>query len=92
MIHPIAKVCEEIAPMLIDKNRQYGNAVDRTARILAILYPNGIQTADFVNALTVTRVCDKLCRIANRAPDEDPWTDIAGYAILKIASRNGTAA
>jgi hypothetical protein len=35
--------------------------------------------------LTVVRILDKLFRIANSkdAFNEDPWFDIAGYAILK---------
>ncbi len=73
----IGKLCDV-------KQEAYGNSYGKAGDILAILYPNGIPAKDFKNALAITRVIDKLFRIATR-PDafgEDPWADIAGYALL----------
>jgi hypothetical protein len=40
--------------------------------------------------LAVTRIIDKLFRIATdeKAFSEDPWADIAGYAILMVGQEN----
>jgi hypothetical protein len=66
------------------KNREYGNSVERSAEILAILYPAGIEKQNYRDLLLVVRVIDKLSRIATSkdAFGESPWIDIAGYGIL----------
>jgi hypothetical protein len=48
------------------------------------LYPYGIKPEQYVDALGILRVIDKLFRIATKkdAFDESPWRDIAGYGIL----------
>ena len=70
-----------------EKNAAYGDSFKRTGEIMRILYPTGIQPSQFDDALAVTRVMDKLFRIATRkdAFGENPWADIAGYAILSVA-------
>jgi len=70
-----------ITNLVREKNSGYGNAANKTADILKILYPNGISTKDYHDALLLLRVLDKICRIAN-GQLEDSWRDIAGYGIL----------
>ena len=54
---------------------------------MRILYPEGIAPDQMDDALAVTRILDKLFRIANHkdAFGESPYLDIAGYALLGAA-------
>jgi hypothetical protein len=53
------------------------------------LVPNGVKAKDYTNLLAITRVIDKLFRIATKedAFEENPWKDIAGYALLAMRNR-----
>ncbi len=70
---------------LVDKKQKaYGRSFDHAAQHLAIRYPNGIRVDQYDNVLAMVRIDDKLSRIATskNAFGEDPWQDIAGYALL----------
>ena len=70
---------------LVDrKQRAYGDSMGKAPHILRVLYPDGITVEQYEDVLAVTRVLDKLSRIATdkNAMDENPWQDIAGYGIL----------
>lgn len=70
---------------LVDKKQKaYGRSFDHSGAILAILYPYGIQLAQYPDLLGMVRIIDKLFRIATdkQALGESPWLDIAGYALL----------
>lgn len=84
------KIAQNIANLLNTKNQQYGSAYKSAPQILNLLYPNGVQPKDYSSLLYITRVLDKLQRIAtNNADDlEDPFKDIAGYSILFLAERD----
>lgn len=74
----------EIGKVVDEKNKAYGNSFAEAGEFLKILYPSGIPLESYNDALTLTRIFDKLKRIAtNNDPfGEDPFFDIAGYAIL----------
>lgn len=76
----------EIGRLVDEKNKAYGNSFAEAGEFLKILYPNGIPVEAYNDALTLTRIFDKLKRIAtNNDPfGEDPFFDIAGYAILGV--------
>ncbi len=76
---------------IVDKKQaQYGDSFHRAAHVLAVLYPDGVTPEDYQNLLTVTRVIDKLFRIANGDQgDESAWRDIAGYGILGAVDKEG---
>lgn len=78
----------DIGQLLEAKNLAYGNSFERSEEIIKILYPAGIPVEAYKDALAVTRIIDKLFRIANAkgAFGEDPWRDIAGYSILSLWS------
>lgn len=78
------KFASEIGKVVDLKNKAYGNSFAEAGEFLKILYPNGIPVEAYNDALTLTRIFDKLKRIAtNNDPfGEDPFFDIAGYAIL----------
>lgn len=80
------KIGKQIGKLVSEKQIAYGDSFSQSAKVIEVLYPNGIskeQTKDF---LTVIRVIDKLFRIANQKDyaDESPWGDICGYSILSL--------
>jgi len=79
----------EIGQLLQVKNKAYGNSFEESEKVLKVLFPNGVPVDKYQDFLTITRIIDKLFRIANdkNAFNEDPWRDIAGYAILSLWSQ-----
>jgi hypothetical protein len=79
----------KIGRIVAGKNIAYGNSFSESGEILKLLYPNGVKQGEYKTLLAVTRIIDKLFRIATdeRALDEDPWKDIAGYAILMVRQK-----
>ena len=77
-----------IGKLVQDKNKAYGDSFGRACEILKVLYPDGIKPEQYRDALAITRVIDKLFRLANKkdAFGESPWKDICGYAMLGIAN------
>lgn len=75
----VMNVCNNIAQLLITKNRKYGDAALNPKRIFS-------KTSN-IEQIQV-RIDDKLSRIANRQSDEDEDVimDLIGYLVLyKIA-------
>lgn len=78
----IARVCDEIKEILLEKNRKYGDAALNPVGIFSKLDP--------VHQIKV-RLDDKLKRVQNSQDDEDedPILDLIGYLVLlKIALSN----
>ena len=75
-----------------EKNKAYGNSFAKCGEFLKLLYPDGVKTGQYLDMLAVVRVYDKLMRIATHkdALGEDPWRDVAGYALLGVASQTVT--
>lgn len=74
--------------LLVDKKQAaYGDSFGRSGEVLRQLYPDGIRPEQYDDLLAVTRVVDKLFRIATDrdALGESPWRDIAGYGLLGVA-------
>jgi len=73
---------------LVDKKQgQYGDSFSKADEFLRILYPDGIKPDQYKDLLTLTRIFDKLMRVANgNQGDEDAFKDIAGYALLALGS------
>ena len=78
----------EVGSLVKDKQEAYGDSFSKSQDIVKILYPNGVKPEDYRDLLTITRIIDKLFRIATRknAFGESPYRDIAGYALLGLAS------
>jgi len=74
----------DIGKMCLDKNRLYGDSIEKTHRMIEILYPNGVATCDYRDFLTLIRILDKCCRMTSDAAHdtESQWIDVAGYAIV----------
>jgi hypothetical protein len=81
-----------IGKLVDEKDSAYGSSFQRSQEILKILYPEGVQPDQYCDMLAITRVIDKLFRIANRkeAFGENPWKDIAGYGLLGVANEMDT--
>ena len=79
-----------VGKLVQEKNEAYGDAFLRVGEVLRILYPEGIGLDQYDDMLAITRVLDKLFRIATDkdAFGETPWQDVCGYAILSIARDN----
>jgi hypothetical protein len=82
------KIGTEIGQLVDEKNAAYGSSFAKSQEILKVLYPEGIQPDQYQDMLAVTRIIDKLFRIATQkeAFGESPFKDIAGYGILGIAN------
>jgi len=76
----IAKVCDEIKEMLLEKNRKYGNSALEPLRLFS--------KSGAIEQLNV-RIDDKLSRIRSGQidEDEDVEKDLIGYLILKRVAR-----
>lgn len=82
-----------IGKLLNEKQAAYGNAFGSMEEVFNILYPDGIQPYQYEDVLTIARIMDKVFRVTNLPPNkkdvmgEEPWKDIAGYAILSLARK-----
>ena len=85
----LIEIATSIGSLLEQKNKAYGSAFEEAGKVLALLYPRGVPLEGYQDMLVITRILDKLFRIANQkdAFAEDPWRDIAGYAILSLWSQ-----
>jgi hypothetical protein len=74
----------EIGKLVDEKQRCYGDSFHKAGQVLRTLYPDGIRIDQYDDLLTITRIIDKLFRVATDkdALGESPFRDIAGYAIL----------
>ena len=82
------KIGTDIGKLVDEKNAAYGSAFEKSEEILKVLYPDGIEPKQYKDMLAVTRIVDKLFRIATQkeAFGESPFKDIAGYGILGVAN------
>ena len=80
----IRRVAAGIGDLTAEKNAAYGDSFYVSGRILALLYPDGVQLEQYGDMLAVARIIDKLGRIATRkdAFGESPFKDIAGYGLI----------
>jgi len=78
-------IAAAIGRLVDKKKRAYGDSFYQSSAIIKILYPNGIAPEQYHDMLVMIRIIDKFFRIATdkNALSEDPWADIAGYAIFK---------
>ena len=88
MTNKFERIALEISSLTAEKNAAYGDSYTRACNILKELYPYGVQPDEYRDLLAMTRVIDKLFRIATRkdAFGESPWRDICGYSLLGIDS------
>ena len=84
-------IAMELSALLDKKQQSYGDAFGSMEQIFKILYPEGIKEYQYADVLTLVRMLDKVFRIANTTEGEsdlmgeEPYKDIAGYALLALA-------
>ena len=83
-MNPYEELGTELGKLTGEKNAAYGDSARFSAEILAIFYPKGIPSESYCDVMLMTRIIDKLFRIANKkgAFGECPYRDIAGYGIV----------
>lgn len=81
------EVANEIGELVAKKNKAYGDSHNKSSDFLEILFPDGVPVEKYNDMLTIVRMFDKQMRIATNKDvlGENPYKDIAGYAILKCA-------
>lgn len=82
------KVCTDLSLILTAKNAKYGNSFAVSGDFLRLLWPNGCKPEDFDRVMLCARMFDKMKRLAvsEDGDDEDPLLDLAGYAVLGLAT------
>ena len=80
------KIGTNIGKLVDQKNAAYGSSFKKSEQILKVLYSEGIKPEQYGDMLAITRIVDKLFRIATKkdAFGENPFKDIAGYGILGV--------
>lgn len=75
---------QKIGETVEKKQAAYGDSFNKSGEIIRILYPQPIRPEQYDDMLCITRIVDKLFRIATSrdALGESPYLDIAGYAML----------
>lgn len=78
------EIAREIGELVDIKQEAYGESFHKSHIILMQLFPQGIKVEQYKDLLAIVRVIDKLFRVATDkgALGENPWKDIAGYALL----------
>jgi hypothetical protein len=84
MKNKFANLADSVANIVDVKQKAYGDSFGKSGECLRQMYPDGIAPDQFDDLLTITRILDKLFRIANNpnAFDENPYQDIVGYGLL----------
>ncbi len=79
-----------IGQLVEKKNVAYGKSFQKSEEIIRSLYPDGVPVQAYKEMLAITRICDKLYRLATMSMRKDkkdlmgesPGKDIAGYGLL----------
>ena len=84
MLQKYIDLGKEIGTLVGKKQEAYGDSFGKSGECLRQMYPDGINPEQYDDLLTITRILDKLFRIANNptAFDENPYMDIVGYGLL----------
>lgn len=89
------RIGAKVGGVVQEKQQAYGDSFGKSGECLRQMYPDGIKPEQYDDLLTITRILDKLFRIANNptAFDENPYQDIVGYGLLgmKRHSSNSTS-
>jgi len=79
------KIGSEIGKLVEQKNQAYGNSFSNSRDVLKVLYPNGITPEQYGDMLAITRIIDKLFRVATK---KDALSDRDWETILLIHRGN----
>lgn len=79
-------MAQEIADVLVQKQKAYGSSFFSAGAALRLLFPNGIPPEQYEFVCFFTRSWDKMARRAvNNDPfGENPMKDLNGYCLLML--------
>jgi hypothetical protein len=79
----IQTMAAELANVVDEKGKAYGDTITSVAKALELLWPDGVPVKEYGKMLLIARIWDKFGRLANDAEafGENPWNDVAGYAL-----------
>jgi hypothetical protein len=79
-----------LGEIIEEKDKKYGSSFKKAADFLKIAYPDGVPVDQYKHMQIITRIFDKIMRIAtNKDPEgETPFADIGGYALLAVTSND----
>jgi hypothetical protein len=88
----LKEIASEIADLVREKNKAYGNSFHTVVEVFSLLYPEGIKIDQIGDMLFLMRIWDKMVRIATNkgAFGENPYNDIVGYALLAAEKYEAT--
>jgi len=80
------ELARELGKTVDQKQQAYGDSFGKAGQAFRILYPNDVSLEHYDDLLAVTRVVDKLFRVATDkgAFGESAWEDIHGYSVLAV--------
>lgn len=83
------KFARRLSALVAEKQHAYGDSFRYAGDVLKLFFPDGIPVERYGDLLTITRIVDKLFRVANQKDfgGESPYEDIAGYA-MRAACEN----
>ena len=83
---PYTAIAADVAAVVERKNKAYGDSFTKVTRTLEDMFPDGIPVEAYANIGGIVRTLDKLFRVATDRDglEENPWGDIAGYALLAV--------
>jgi|TARA_R110002020_G_scaffold333507_3_gene548946 hypothetical protein len=93
MKNKFSELANGVSNVVAAKQAAYGDSFGKSGECLRQMYPDGIHPDQYDDLLTVTRILDKLFRIANNptAFDENPYQDIVGYGLLGMKRHSSSS-
>ena len=82
------EIALKAANLVAAKNDAYGDSLSKMAQILELLYGETIPKEKYEELHYIVRILDKVSRVASGNKDafeENPFEDIMGYALNKLA-------
>lgn len=75
-VNTYKQIADEIADLVTEKQKAYGNSFGEAESFLKLLYPDGIPVEKYKDMLTLVRIWDKIKRIATNkdALGDNSWS------------------
>ena len=82
---------KQVGALVDEKQKGYGDSFNKSAKLLKVLFPDGVPVDRYTDLLCIVRMLDKLFRLATDPSfgDESPYRDMAGYSLLGLMKSNG---
>lgn len=84
MVDPTFETLGQKVGSLVDqKSASYGDSIRSAAKMLQLLFPDGIRSDQYCDVVILSRMWDKFSRLAHdpEAFGENPYEDIVGYGL-----------